>query len=333
MNQDFKKKLKKYKKNFDPIFLKYIPKTPQSLWQPVFYHFKAGGKRWRPFLVRLVAELYKVPLFISEPLEVIVELTHNWTLIHDDIEDEGFFRRGKITVWRKFGLDYGVNSGDAIFALSFKILREGERVWGKENTLFLLERLSETLLGMAEGQNLEFDFRKKKGNIKISEYIEMVKKKTSLLPKFGLLGIAKIAKIAQKEIKALENFCDNIFPAFQIRDDILNLIGKKEYGKEIGGDIKEGKRTIPIIHLLNNISQKEKKEVLKILLKRKEETKKKEVKKIINLMKKKGSLEFADLFSQKLLKKGKESLSSFSNLPEKKILEKISDWLVKARRF
>ena len=123
----FLKELEKYKKKFDPLFLNYIPKTPKTLWQPVVYHFKSGGKRWRPYLVRLTGKLYKVPTSLCQLLEIIVELTHNWTLIHDDIEDGDLLRRGQATVWKKFGLDYGINSGDIMFALSLKILKEGEK--------------------------------------------------------------------------------------------------------------------------------------------------------------------------------------------------------------
>jgi len=325
--------IKRYKEEFDSLFLSYIPKKPLTLWQPVIYHFKTGGKRWRPFLIRTVGKIYRISKSICEPLEVIVELTHNWTLIHDDIEDGDILRRGKETLWKKFGSDYGINCGDAMFALSFGILKKGERVLGKENTLFLLRSLSETLLGLAEGQNLEFDFRKKKKNIEFADYMKMVKKKTALLPKFGVIGIAKIGSVPKKEIEALGDFCDNIFPAFQIRDDILNLVGKKEYGKEIGGDIKEGKRTIPLWHLLKNVSQKERKEVSKIILKGREKITKEEVKYVIRLMKENGSIEFALSLSEKLVKKAKKALFCLPSHPQKKILEELSDWLSKERIY
>lgn len=333
MTQNFQKKLKDYKKKFDSLFLKNIPRKPFTLWRPVIYHFKTGGKRWRPFLVRQVAKLYKISPFVSEPLEVVVELTHNWTLIHDDIEDGDILRRGKSTCWKKFGLDYGINCGDAMFALSFEILNKNRKIWSEKNTLFLFENLAATLKGLAEGQNLEFDFRKTKGNIEISDYMGMVKKKTSLLPKFGVTSITKIAKVPQSQIKALEKFCDFIFPAFQIKDDILNLTAKKDYGKEIGGDIKEGKRTILVIHLLNHLPKKEKNRVLKILLKRGEKVTKKEVQKIINLMKKKGSIEFTSSFAQRLIEKAKKPLFLLPNLPERKILQDIIDWLAKERTY
>ena len=304
-----------------------------TLWQPVIYHFKSDGKRWRPYLVRVIGKLYQVPEAACELLEVIVELTHNWTLIHDDIEDGDILRRGKLTVWKKFGLDYGINCGDAMFALSFKILENGEKIWGKKNTLFLLKSLSETLIGLSEGQNLEFDFRKKKNNIKISDYMRVVKRKTTLLPKFGVIGIAKIAGASKKETKALEKFCDNIFPAFQIKDDILNLIGKREYGKEIGSDIKEGKRTVPLIYLLNKVSQKEKKEILRIILKERKKTTKKEVEKVIKLMKKTNSFEYSLSFIEKLIEKGKKSLPLLPGFPERQILQELSDWLAQGRIY
>jgi geranylgeranyl diphosphate synthase type I len=328
-----KDKLQEYKKNFDPLFLKSIPRTPKTLWQPVLYHFQAGGKRWRPFLIRTVGKIYQLPLSATEPLEIVAELTHNWTLIHDDIEDRDALRRGRETVWKKFGIEYGINSGDAMIALSFRILRSGEKKWEKEDTLFLMEELARTIESLCEGQDLEFDFRRREGNIEISDYKKMAKRKTVLLPKFGVLGVARLGRANRKEIESLEKFCDFIFLSFQIKDDLLNLISEEGYGKEIGGDIKEGKRTIPIIHLLNNASKRERREILEILLKPRENTKKREVKKVIKLMKKYGSVEFTTLFVKKLIAKAKQSLSSFPISPEKRILEGISNWLGEERIF
>jgi len=298
----------------------------------VIYHFQTGGKRWRPFLVRQIAKIYHFPPSSTQSLEVVVELTHNWTLIHDDIEDKDSFRHGKETVWKKFGIDRALNSGDAMIALSFKIISK-EKKWIEKEKIFLSESLSETIENLCGGQDMEFAFRKKKGNIKISDYMEMVERKTAVLPKFGVLGVTKLGKANKKEIEALENFCDNLFPAFQIKDDILNLTGGEEYGKEIGGDIKEGKRTIPIIHLLNHSSKKEKKEILSVLLKDREKTTKEEVKKVISLMKKYGSIDFAVAFNKKLIKEAKKSLSFLPEVPEKKLLEEITDWLAEERAF
>jgi geranylgeranyl pyrophosphate synthase len=327
---NLKKSLIDYKRVFNPLFLKYIPKSPKTLWQPVLYHFKTGGKRWRPFLVNLIGKIYHLSTSSTQTLEVVVELTHNWTLIHDDIEDKDVFRRGQETVWKKFGVDRAINSGDAMIALSFKILSQ-EKKWTNDERKVLLIDLAQTIEELCQGQDLEFNFRRKKGNIKISDYMEMVKRKTAVLPKFGILEVAKLGKANKKEIKALEKFCDNLFPAFQIKDDILNLIAKEDYGKEIGGDIKEGKRTIPTIHLLNHASKKEKKEILNILLKKRENTTREEVKKVINLMKKYSSIDFAVAFNKKLIKGAKEVLSFLSEASEKKLLGEITGWLAEER--
>lgn len=332
MENNLVKSLTKYKRVFDPLFLKFIPSSPKTLWQPVKYHFQTGGKRWRPFLVHQIAKIYHLSSSSIQPLEVVLELTHNWTLIHDDIEDQDSFRRDKETVWKKFGVDRAINSGDAMIALSFQII-EQEKKWQKDEKNFLSNTLSKTIISLCEGQDMEFTFRKKEGNIKISDYMSMVQRKTAILPKFGVLGVAKLANAKQNEIEALSKFCDNLFPAFQIRDDILNLTAKKDYGKEIGGDIKEGKRTIPVIHLLNHSSKKEQKEILNILLKERERTTKKEVEKVISLMRKHGSIDFTLLFVKNLIKEAKNALSSFRPTEDKKILEAMIDWLAQERTF
>lgn len=328
---NLEKSLKNYKRTFDPLFLNYIPENPKTLWQPVIYHFKTGGKRWRPFLVRQTAKIYSLSS-PAQSLEVVVELTHNWTLIHDDIEDKDSFRHNKETVWKKFGIDRALNSGDAMIAFSFQILNK-EKKWNEKEKIFLSTALAETIENLCEGQDMEFTFRKKKGNIEINDYMAMVERKTAALPKFGVFGVAKLGGANKKEIKALENFCNNLFPAFQIRDDILNLTGKEEYGKEIGGDIKEGKRTIPLIHLLNHSSKKEKKEILNILLKEREETTREEVEKVISLMKRYGSIDFAINFNKKLIQKAKESLFFLPNTKEKETLKELVSWLAKERRL
>jgi len=333
MTSLFQKELSRYKKKFDSLFLGYIPKTPKSLWQPVIYHFKSGGKRWRPFLVRVIAKMYRVPSLESLPLEAIVELTHNWTLIHDDIEDGDTLRRGSPTVWKKFGIDYGVNSGDAMFALSFKILKDSEKKWGRKNTLYVLEKFVEMLNLLTEGQNLEFDFRRKIGNIKTSDYLTMIKKKTAALPKFGLISIAKLGGARERAIKSLEVFCDNIFPAFQIRDDVLNLIGGKDCGEEVGGDIKEGKRTLPILHLMNNVSLRERNSLLKTLTKGRNRVASGEVKRVVGLMEEKKSIKYTFSFIEKLVIKGKEALFNIVPSRGRVILEEIASWLSQKRDF
>lgn len=325
--------LNEYKNGFDPIFLKSIPKEPRSIYKIVEYHFNTGGKRWRPFLIRTICKTLGGTKEQSLPLEIALEYIHNWSLIHDDIEDAGEMRRGKDTVWKAFGLARAVNVGDAMGALEIEVLSLGQKVWGEKNLNEMYKIMGEAIRKMCEGQNAEFDMREKKGNVEEKEVLEMMKKKTGALIKFSLVGIAKAMNASPEIIRGLEEYAIKLPIAFQIQDDQLNLIGKEEYGKEIGGDIREGKRTIQLTHCIKNCNEKDRKKIISIILKPGEKKTEKEIEFVIEKIKETKSLDYALEFSRKLATEAAEALNVLPDREERKVMQDIALWLAVDRKF
>lgn len=324
--------LSEYKKEFDSIFLKAIPEEPQSLYNIVKYHFNIGGKRWRPFLVRTVCKALGGTEEQSLPLEIAVEYIHNWSLIHDDIEDSEEKRRGKETVWKSFGLPKAVNVGDTMAALEIEVLHTGQKMWGEENLNLMYKMMGEAIRKMCEGQNAEFDLRERKENVEEKEVLEMMEKKTASLVKFCLVGIAKILNASPEILKEVEEYATKLPLAFQIQDDQLNLIGGKEYGKEIGGDIKEGKRTIQLTHCLKNCGEDGKK-IISILLKPREEKTKEDVDFVIEKMRETKSLDYAIGLSRRFALEAVEAIKFLPDCEEKETMKDIALWLGVDRKF
>lgn len=326
-------KLSEFRKEFDSIFLKTIPTEPKTLYEIVKYHFNVGGKRWRPFLVRAVCKCLGGTAEQSLPLEISLEYIHNWSLIHDDIEDSEEMRRGESTVWKAFGLPRAVNVGDTMGALEIEVLSSGQKAWGEERLNEIYQMMGEAIRKMCEGQNDELDLRERKENVEEKEVLEMMQKKTGALIKFGLIGIAKILNASPEVVKGLEEYAIKMPLAFQIQDDQLNLIGGEEYGKEIGGDIKEGKRTVQLTHCLKNCGENDRERIISILLKPREQKTKEEVDFVIQKIRETGSLDYALELSRKFALEAVEAIKILPDCEEKETMKNIVLWLALDRKF
>lgn len=238
------------------------PKNPANLYDPFHYLLNIGGKRIRPILTLLGAELFGLEKEKVIGQALSVEIFHNFTLVHDDIMDEAPLRRNSKTVHEKWNQNVAILSGDVMLIKAYQQLCRIEP-----------ERLSEALLlfnntaiEVCEGQQLDMDFETR-DNVTIDEYIEMIRLKTSVLLGSALqLGsiVAQADKVDQENLFA---FGQNIGIAFQIQDDILDLYADPEkFGKQVGGDVISNKKTI--LHLTAKANATiEQNEVLKQLQK------------------------------------------------------------------
>ncbi|MEM4633574.1 MAG: polyprenyl synthetase family protein, partial [Candidatus Anstonellaceae archaeon] len=245
------------------------------------------GKLLRPALCLASCEAVGGRKEDAVSAAVAIEMFHNFTLIHDDIEDNSLLRRGKPCLHIKYGLPLALNAGDGLFMMVWKetLAIPGER--REEAQRRLLGAFTKVL----EGQAIELGwYLKKKWDVKEKDYRVVVEGKTGALISCacevgGLLGGAE-----ENVCKALGDFGLGIGVGFQIMDDVLNLIGdEKKYGKEIGGDILEGKRTLITIRALNSLGG-EKKTRLERLLK-KENKGQKDVEAVISLLEESGAIE------------------------------------------
>ncbi|WP_437968047.1 polyprenyl synthetase family protein [Sorangium sp. So ce260] len=198
----------------------------------------------------------------------VLELYHNAFLIHDDIEDESLLRRGGPTLHRAYGVPVAVNVGDAMLALSLQPLLDNIETLGLGPALRILQAVARMTRESVEGQALELDWvRRAAWDLADEDYVTMVEQKTCWYSFITPVAIGAIAaRLDPGRIDALTSFARRLGVAFQIQDDILNLAGDvDEYGKEIGGDLWEGKRTLILLHALRHAAPEDRAEAIRIL--------------------------------------------------------------------
>lgn len=235
-----------------------FPKTPNNLYDPLRYFMTLGGKRIRPVLTLLGAELFSMDASKAIHAAVAVELFHNFTLIHDDIMDVAPLRRAKPTVHTKWNENIAILSGDVLMIKSYQELCKQNA----SDIPALMTIFNQTAVDVCEGQQMDMDFESR-DDVSISEYIEMIRLKTSVLLGCALEMGAIVANASPENKKHLFNFGQELGVAFQIKDDILDLYGNPEkFGKQIGGDVMSNKKTLLYLTALKDASESQKAEFL-----------------------------------------------------------------------
>ena len=214
-------------------------REPKGLYEPIGYALSAGGKRLRPQLAILGARAVGGDAQSVLPAALALEVFHNFTLLHDDVMDKAEVRRGRPTVHVKWNENTAILSGDQMLIEAYKLLAQVPA----EKLPRVLELFNKMATEVCEGQQLDVDFEKR-DDVTIAEYMEMIRLKTSVLLATALQIGAYIAGGTEQEQQALYDFGINLGLAFQIQDDYLDCFGDpKTFGKAIGGDIREGKKT------------------------------------------------------------------------------------------
>ena len=214
-------------------------RTPKNLYEPIDYILQLGGKRIRPILTLIGADIFSENFKKALPAALAVEIFHNFTLIHDDIMDEAPLRRGKETVHEKWNLNTGILSGDAMLILAYQYFENYEPVIFQK----LAQLFSKTALEVCDGQQLDIDFETR-NDVTIDQYLQMITLKTSVLLGAALKMGAIVAKADEAQAQYLYDYGLNLGIAFQLQDDYLDTFGdSKTFGKQIGGDIIENKKT------------------------------------------------------------------------------------------
>ncbi len=250
-----------YKEDFISYLNKKVEVTePKNLYAPIHYILQLGGKRLRPVLTLMTCELFNGNVKEAYSAALAIEVFHNFTLIHDDIMDNALIRRGKTTVHEKWDVNTGILSGDAMMIMAYQCLENYEPIIYKK----LLKLFSQTALEVCEGQQLDVDFETK-NNVSIAEYIKMITYKTSVLVAAAMKMGAIIAEANDEEANKIYQFGLNLGIAFQLQDDYLDTFGDvKVFGKQIGGDIIENKKTFLYLKALEVCETKEKELLLKL---------------------------------------------------------------------
>ena len=250
-----------YKKIIDKelkLFCQKLP--PLSIYEPIKYIINLGGKRFRPSLTLLITDLFCEKPLLSINEAIAIELFHNFTLIHDDIMDQAPLRRNQQSVHNKWNINHGILSGDLLYALVNKLLSTSSFQSQEIHELF-----QQTAIEVCEGQSLDMEFENK-NDISLSDYVKMIQLKTSVLVACALKIGAIIGGADSKDANLLYNYGLNLGTAFQIHDDILDVYpNEDDFGKQVGGDIIEKKKTILLVELLKNSSSEDKKIIYQTL--------------------------------------------------------------------
>jgi geranylgeranyl diphosphate synthase type I len=306
---------------------KAIPREGiKNLNDAVWYHLDSGGKRIRPVLAILTCESLKGDVRKVLKFAAACEILHNWLLIHDDIEDGDKTRRNKPAVWVKYGTDHGINIGDFMSEKVYDLIINSDL--DETTKLKLMKEIVETCSKTAEGQTLDMNLRKNNDPSE-DEYMRMIELKTAHYLTLPIVGGAIVAGRPELTGK-IKEFGMKAGPAFQIADDLLDLTKGKGRG-EIGSDVKEGKRSMMVVHCSSKCDQKEKKRMFEILNKPREKTGKEDIIFVKKLFEKHGSLDYAENLAISLVN---ESRKITSGMPDNmgKILDQFAEYLVKRKK-
>jgi len=232
----------------------YSTSPPAALYQPIYYLLNLGGKRLRPILTLMAADIFGNNYRKAIDAALAVEIFHNFTLMHDDIMDSAPLRRGSATVHNKWNTNTAILSGDAMMILAYQALESyKDPLFRKLNSLF-----SKTAIEVCKGQQYDLDFETQL-EVTQGDYLEMIRLKTAVLIGCSLKMGALIGGANQADSKNLYDFGVLLGIAFQIQDDYLDAYANSEsFGKQLSGDIIENKKTILYHQAMENGSSKEK---------------------------------------------------------------------------
>lgn len=251
---------------YQKSFIKYledfaIEREPVNLYEPVNYILKLGGKRLRPVLTLMTADIFGDKAALAMNAALSVEVFHNFSLVHDDIMDDAPLRRGKKTVHEKWDLNTGILSGDAMLILAYQLFENYE-----PKTFQSLARLfSKTALEVCEGQQYDIDFETR-NDVTIPQYLKMIEYKTAVLVGAAMKMGAIVAEASEQDQDGIYDFGRYLGIAFQLQDDYLDAFGNPEtFGKQVGGDILENKKTYLYLKTLELGSDTEKYNLLELM--------------------------------------------------------------------
>jgi geranylgeranyl diphosphate synthase type II len=239
--QDFQQDLEVFLKGLAP------PQRPASMYEPFRYLLDGGGKRVRPLLVMMSTLACGGTVALSMNAAAAMEILHNFTLVHDDIMDQSPLRRGRETVYKKWNESTAILLGDMMIGIAYRLL---DKYNTHANFGAIMSSFTRGLIEVCEGQAYDLDFRHIE-NITMPEYIEMIEKKTARLLEMSAEIGAQIAGASHEDCAALKTFARSMGIAFQIQDDLLDITATgTEFGKVVGQDIVEGKKTYLICRAL-----------------------------------------------------------------------------------
>lgn len=242
-----------YKNRVDKILIESVEKQlPASLYAPLRYLLHNSGKRIRPVMLIFTCESAGGTIDDALNASVAMELLHNFTLVHDDIMDNADTRRGKDTIHKKWNTNVAILSGDLLIGLAYSYLVKTK----SERIDEILKFFSEGIVEVCEGQSYDKEFEERK-DVTPEEYLMMIGKKTAKMLETAAAIGAIIGNADKATVEGVKSYAMNTGLAFQIQDDLLDINAEEsEFGKKIGGDLVEGKKTYLLLKALETIKEK-----------------------------------------------------------------------------
>ena len=339
-NSRLLEQLRVNKKELDHIILDFLPKSNGTqeiaeLYEMMRDYPSRGGKGLRGSMCLMWCNLFGGRRGDSLLTAAALELFQNWILIHDDIEDQSDLRRGLPALHKKVGVELAINAGDALHGKMWELLLKNRSLLGSDAALRVLTEFALMLNETTQGQQMELSWNKTNNwNIKEDDYLLMVTKKaawyTCISPtRLGII-VASHEKDSvnsasiQKLMDDLIMFGTHLGMSFQIVDDVLNLMAEEsKYGKEILGDLFEGKRTLMLIHLLSSCGERQKEKIIEVLSKPREKKAKNDVTFIFDTMRENGSIEYAKSVARQL---SERALDEFEKIVAYQRLDRGDDY-------
>ncbi|MBT8242851.1 MAG: polyprenyl synthetase family protein [Nitrosopumilus sp.] len=236
--------------------------NPKKLYDAAGHLIVNGGKRLRPYMVIRSCQILKGKVSNAMPAASAVEMVHNFTLVHDDIMDNDEMRHGVPTVHKKFGMPIAILAGDVLFSKAFQVITDSKL--SPKATTQLVSRLAKACVDVCEGQLLDVKMAEEKKIPSQAEYITMIGKKTAALFDVSCAMGAVCATNKTTDISNLSSFGRNLGIAFQITDDLIGVMGDPKITKKpVGNDLREGKKSLPILMAIKLAKGNDKKRILK----------------------------------------------------------------------
>ncbi|MCJ8305992.1 MAG: polyprenyl synthetase family protein [Nitrosopumilus sp.] len=299
--------------------------NPKKLYDAAGHLIVNGGKRLRPYMVIRSCQIVGGKSSNAMNAASAVEMVHNFSLVHDDIMDNDEMRHGVPTVHKKYGMPLAILAGDVLFSKAFQIISNSKL--SDSATTQLVSRLSKACVDICEGQLLDIKMAEERKIPSKAEYITMIGKKTAALFDVSCAMGAICASNKSKDVSNLSSFGRNLGIAFQITDDLIGVMGDPKVTKKpVGNDLREGKKSLPILMAIKLVKGKDKKIILKAFGNSK--VTKKDLNKAVEVIRSLGIEESVRKQAQKYSEKAEKSLSKYSGSAKSELIT-LLDFVVK----
>ena len=296
----------------------FLDREPQSLYRPMFHLLEGGGKYIRPMLLMLSCQAVGGRIENCLHAAMAVEILHTFTLVHDDIMDHDDIRRGRPTVHKMWDEPTAILAGDGLVTMAYQTLLKTNH----SELMMILRIFTDGLLILCEGQALDKAFEARE-NVTVEEYENMIEKKTARLIEVACTIGAILGEAGRKEKECLMLFGRLLGKAFQVQDDILDILSEESIsGKPLGSDIVEKKKTYLTIHFAKNASIEEKRCYRRFS--EKDILEKEDISKIRELYKQAGSFQMAQRFVDDHIARALECLDGLKDLKGKEDLKNLA---------